>query len=120
MIVYFLKKSKKTYKKWGINLVAAFLIFYMLFTYNQMIRRVSTIQIIRVNTQKIEEKEKIDSLKDPPIKIGEYEYVASKKGKYYYPKNCGRAQALSVKNMLYFKDKFAASEAGYMPYSGCF
>jgi hypothetical protein len=46
-------------------------------------------------------------------------FVASKRGKYYYPSNCAKAKALSVNNMLYFKDKMSAEGAGFVAYLGC-
>ncbi len=53
-------------------------------------------------------------------KTGQYPFVASKRGVYYYPINCPKAQGLSSKNTLYFKDKIAAEDAGYKPNSSCF
>lgn len=46
-------------------------------------------------------------------------FVASKKGKYYYPISCNKAKTLSSKNTLYFKDILTAEAAGYKPFSGC-
>jgi hypothetical protein len=46
-------------------------------------------------------------------------FIASKRGKYYYPKKCDRAKSLSTQNMLYFKDKMSAEAAGFKAFLGC-
>jgi len=40
-------------------------------------------------------------------------FVASKRGKYYYPSNCSLAQGLSEKNKVYFKTRKEAEGRGY-------
>ncbi len=51
--------------------------------------------------------------------VPEHAFVASKRGKYYYPSLCSKAKTLSIKNMLYFKDISAAEAAGFKASSGC-
>lgn len=120
MIVYFLKKSKKHYKKWGIRAIIYILISYMMYIgiqikfYDQR-----TVQIIRKNEQDKEVNfDKTNSFNNRE-QISDFLFVASKRGKYYYPIKCNKAQGLSPKNMLYFKDKTSAEDAGYKMISGC-
>jgi len=40
-------------------------------------------------------------------------FVASKRGKYYYPSDCPLAQGLSEKNKIYFQTKKEAEDRGY-------
>jgi len=46
-------------------------------------------------------------------------YVASKKGKYYYPINCPLANNLSESNKIYFFSKEEAEAQGYIYQSKC-
>lgn len=46
-------------------------------------------------------------------------FVASKKGKKYYPTNCPAAKNLSQTNVIYFKDAAEAEAKGYTKASGC-
>lgn len=55
----------------------------------------------------------------PAVQVPEHAFVASKRGKYYYPSTCSKARGLSSANMLYFKDISAAEAAGFKPFSGC-
>ncbi|MGC8880748.1 MAG: hypothetical protein ACP5OX_00485 [Minisyncoccia bacterium] len=50
---------------------------------------------------------------------GESGYVASLKGKYYYPIDCPLAKILSEKNKIYFQTKEEAESRGYIYNSRC-
>jgi hypothetical protein len=117
MIVYFSKKSKKIALGWGIFMGG----LYMVFVFGNILQgEVITIQILRSQSkfevQKVDFEQKSQEARVPQG----FSFVASKRGVYYYPINCSRAQALSVKNMLYFKDKTAAERAGYKAHKDCF
>lgn len=49
----------------------------------------------------------------------ELRYVASSKGKYYYPIDCSLAQNLSEKNKIYFSTKEEAESKGYLKNTKC-
>ncbi len=121
MIVYFFKKSKDFYKGVLLLLLISSVFSYFVFIGNKKASyRYPTLQIIHTNTEFAQKKNEMlteASLKD---KRGENLFVASRIGKYYYPINCKKAQSLSIKNMLYFKDKIDAERAGYEAYLGCF
>ncbi len=117
MIVYFFKKSKKIALGWGIFIGG----LYTVFVFGNILQsEVETIQILRSQSKfegsKVGFEEKTQEASVPKG----FSFVASKRGVYYYPINCSRAQALSVKNMLYFKDKTAAERAGYKAHKDCF
>jgi hypothetical protein len=121
MIVYFYKKSKKALSVGGVGIGFLCLVLYMGYIYKmRALHTQSTVQILRQNTQGNIEIHANDDLRSSTTKKTDNAFVASKKGVYYYPINCSKAQALSVKNMLYFKDKMGAEGAGYKPYLGCF
>lgn len=46
-------------------------------------------------------------------------FVASKKGKKYYPINCAGAKSLSESNRIYFKDAAEAEAKGYTISTSC-
>jgi hypothetical protein len=46
-------------------------------------------------------------------------YVASKKGKKYYPVGCARTKSLSEANRIYFKDTTEAEAKGYTMSTSC-
>ena len=46
-------------------------------------------------------------------------YVASKKGKKYYPVGCPGSKSLSKTNLIYFKDKNEAESKGYTESTSC-
>ncbi len=46
-------------------------------------------------------------------------YVASKRGRKYYPVGCPAAENLKVENRIYFKTAGEATEAGYTASSSC-
>jgi hypothetical protein len=120
MIVYFFKKSKKYYKKWGIGACVGVLIGYMgVINIQEYVYDKQTVQIIR-NQELIDRGVlPLDVGSDSVKHTNDFLFVASKRGKYYYPINCKKAQGLSVKNMLYFKDNSSAEDAGYKLISGC-
>lgn len=47
------------------------------------------------------------------------DYVASNRGKMYYPVDCPAANNLKEENKIYFKTSSAAEEAGYKRSSSC-
>jgi hypothetical protein len=120
MIVYFMKKSKSLMIG-GVVLLSC---FYVMYIFGQIhLKNRETIQIIsainQTNTSPVSFKEGLGQGKQNTGAPTDYLFVASSRGKYYYPKNCSRAKSLSVKNMLYFKDKLSAEQAGYLAYLGC-
>ena len=121
MIVYFKEKSKMLREMLFIMATGAILYFWWLGTH-LLIFDTSTIQIIhKTEHQKaqITDQTSLISQKTENSVEGEYLFVASSRGKYFYPKDCSRARSLSIKNMLYFKDKMTAQGQGYVEYSGC-
>lgn len=120
MIVYFLQKSK--IGQGGVFLGSVLVSFYVLWVFSQvLLGSRETLQIVK-STPKYSQSTPIEPQKTPVVPAvsgGEYQFVASKRGKYYYPKSCSKAKSLSIANMLYFKDKIAAEAAGYVPHSGC-
>lgn len=120
MILYFKEKSKKAYLGWGIVILCNLAFLYMVFIWGVQMKQVSTLQIIHAQQKFIDVNIKKEGPTSENSPKGEYLYIASKKGKYYYPKNCPKAKVLSVKNMLYFKDKMSAEGSGFKPYLGCF
>lgn len=123
MIVYFNKKSK-IIKKWGILTCLLMIGIYGLFVWSKIIKNdIVTMQIIHSKPVPIQQTKDtlLESVKSTAMtnSHGEYLFVASSRGKYYYPKTCSRAKSLSVKNVLYFKDKMSAEAAGYVAHSSC-
>ena len=49
----------------------------------------------------------------------ENRFVASSRGKYYYPVNCSLANNLSEKNKIYFSSKEEAESRGYIYQTKC-
>lgn len=47
------------------------------------------------------------------------QYVASKKGKKYYPVDCLSAQSIKVENKIYFNSSKEAEQAGYSASTSC-
>ena len=60
-----------------------------------------------------EQIEEANKEKNISIDIGEYSYVASKRGKKFYEIKSSKAQNLSEKNKIYFKTKEEAIKEGY-------
>jgi hypothetical protein len=50
---------------------------------------------------------------------GQSLFVASSRGKYYYPVDCSLAQNLSEKNKIYFQSKEEAESRGYIQNTKC-
>ena len=50
---------------------------------------------------------------------GQSLFVASSRGKYYYPVDCSLAQNLSEKNKIYFSTKEEAESRGYIQNTKC-
>ena len=46
-------------------------------------------------------------------------FVASSRGKYYYPVDCSLAQNFSEKNKIYFQNKEEAESRGYIQNTKC-
>ena len=121
MIVYFFKKSKSYYKSVLTGIFVFSIGLYGLYiTKNREERIHSTIQIIRSNQSNSLKETLVEQTNEGNSQKEGFLFVASKRGVYYYPIKCSKAQALSVKNMLYFKDKLAAEAAGFKQYLGCF
>lgn len=51
--------------------------------------------------------------------LREFEYVASSRGKYYYPIDCSLANTLKEENKIYFKSKEEAESNGYIYNTRC-
>ena len=119
MIVYFFKKSKELILFWSKICIILILFIYAFFVMTRVFLIQKTIQIIQ-NSSYIAEKrgEKLGS-SSSTINNTQDPYVASKRGTYYYPVNCSKAKGLSPQNMLYFKDKISAEQAGYKAHSSC-
>lgn len=114
MIVYFWHKSKVIL--WGAGSLGLLCLVYALFVHGQILKMDHfTLQVIKKRDLEIADH---DAVKETQVTL-DHAFVASKRGKYYYPVLCNRAKTLSIYNMLYFKDKMAAEAAGYMPFSGC-
>jgi len=113
MILYFIKKSKI----FGYLILSAiFLILsYLIFVLNVLLLMdFETVQIVK-NPSKMT----MSSVVVETSHVDKGAFVASSRGKYFYPISCSRARSLSVKNMLYFKDKVSAEAQGYLEYNGC-
>jgi hypothetical protein len=120
MIVYFSKKSKETYIRWGTGIVSTLIGIYIIFVWGRVLTQdVQTLQISRNSSSKTENVLEKENSEPTKLQEGDYAFVASKKGQYYYPKTCNKAKTLSAKNMLYFKDKISAEGAGFKAYLGC-
>lgn len=118
MIVYNWQKSKVIC---ALIYTVVFLIFgYSTFVIHQILRRqTETFQIIHQSSTKIEQLTDQNQTKlilSPKVDLS---FVASSRGKYFYPSSCTKAQSLSIKNMLHFKDKSSALTAGFIEYMGC-
>lgn len=123
MIVYFHKKSKKIIE-WGSITLWTLTLVYSLYVWTKFVQNDNTtIQILIKNNTL--ESNFVNNLSQNRETISttstslEYMFIGSSRGKYYYPKDCSKARSLSVKNMLYFKDKIEAEAAGYIAHSGC-
>ena len=69
---------------------------------------------------KISDILKTDSVeKEENMVVENIYYVASSRGKYYYPSNCSLAKNLSAKNLLTFSTEEEAKSAGYIFNTRC-
>lgn len=114
MIVYFWHKSKVGQGVLvGLGILGA---LYYLFVFTQILKMdFQTVQIVRRPVEQITIIPEIVNNQATE----DYAFVASKRGKYYYPKLCNKAKTLSIQNMLYFKDILSAESAGFKAFSGC-
>lgn len=119
MIVYFFKKSKRA-KAVLFIVFTVLILIYVCFILGRLHQSNQfTIQIIRKEVISTSFEEPTLEAKEGNIFNPQFPFVASKRGIYYYPVNCSKAKALSIKNMLYFKGKMEAEVVGYKPHSGC-
>lgn len=51
--------------------------------------------------------------------LREFSYLASSRGKYYYPIDCSLANSLKEENRIYFKTKEEAESSGYIYNTRC-
>jgi len=70
------------------------------------------------------EKELITRIEEPTIKKittepKEFPFVASSRGKYYYPVDCSLANGLKEENRIYFKTQQEAENNGYVYNTRC-
>jgi len=70
------------------------------------------------------EKELITSIEEPTIEKTttehkEFPFVASSRGKYYYPVDCSLANGLKEENRIYFKTQQEAKNNGYVYNTRC-
>ena len=70
------------------------------------------------------EKELITSIEDSTIEKTitepkEFPFVASSRGKYYYPVDCNLANSLKEENRIYFKTQQEAENRGYVYNTRC-
>jgi len=70
------------------------------------------------------EKQLITSIKDSIAEktitgSKEFPFVASSRGKYYYPVDCSLADGLKEENRIYFKTQQEAEERGYVYNTRC-
>ncbi|MDD5760607.1 MAG: hypothetical protein PHF45_00900 [Candidatus Pacebacteria bacterium] len=68
--------------------------------------------VLDLETGLAEVKTKSESLEEFP-------YVASSRGKYYYPVDCSLANTLKEENKIYFKSKEEAEANGYVYNTRC-
>jgi uncharacterized protein YneF (UPF0154 family) len=70
------------------------------------------------------EKQLITSIENPiinktTITTSEFTFVASSRGKYYYPTDCNLANGLKEENRIYFKTDQDAKNRGYIYNTKC-
>lgn len=53
------------------------------------------------------------------IEYKEFQFVASSRGRYYYPIDCSLANGLKEENRIYFKTQQEAEESGYVYNTRC-
>jgi len=108
-------------KKYYLFLISGFLVLSLVFAFGMIVggkllqRPALTIEkdlLINLEEQPIVG----DSKKDSSQENG---YVASSRGKYYYPVDCSLAKNLSEKNKIYFQSREEAEARGYIYNSRC-
>lgn len=72
--------------------------------------------IVDIKDLKIDSNEKVNSNKV----LESTGFVASSRGKYYYPKGCSLAKNLSEANLLTFETEKEAIDAGYIKQEKCY
>lgn len=70
------------------------------------------------------EKQLITNIEEPTINqtittAKEFPFVASSRGKYYYPVDCNLADTLKEENKIYFKTSQEAENRGYIYNTRC-
>ena len=70
------------------------------------------------------QKESITNIKESAVKKSitkpkEFLFVASSRGKYYYPIDCSLANGLKEENRIYFKTQQEAENKGYIYNTRC-
>lgn len=70
------------------------------------------------------EKQLITNIEEPTINktittAKEFPFVASSRGKYYYPVDCNLANTLKEENKIYFKTQQEAEDRGYIYNTRC-
>jgi len=70
------------------------------------------------------EKQLITKIEEPIIEktiieAKEFPFVASSRGKYYYPVDCSLSNSLKEKNRIYFKTRQEAEKRGYIYNTRC-
>jgi hypothetical protein len=67
----------------------------------------------------IDLKESLAEIEAKNESLREFSYVASSRGKYYYPIDCNLANNLKEENKIYFKTKEEAEDKGYIYNTRC-
>ncbi len=60
------------------------------------------------------------SMINESIKNIEYNYVASKNGKLYYPRGCSGAKRIKIENEVWFTTAIDAEKSGFKPSTSCY
>ncbi len=108
-------------KRYYLFLISGFLILSFVFAFGMIVGG----KLLQ-RPALIIEKDLLINLEEQPITVEkeknnsqESGYVASSRGKYYYPIDCSLAKDLSEKNKIYFQSKEEAEERGYIYNSRC-
>lgn len=89
----------------------AFGVFFVVFKLNDNNRGEN---ILILESDLVEQK--IETNDTKIINSKEVKFVASSRGKYFYPVGSSRANSLSEKNKLYFNSEEEAKKLGFKPY----
>lgn len=113
-----IKKFVKKYKNYFLLFIFSFLIFSFGFSLGLILKNNLLIRPpIIIEKDLLWEKDDFSQFKN--ISNFNYLYVASSKGKYYYPIDCPLASNLSEKNKIYFSSKEEAEAKGYIYQTRC-